>query len=689
MREKALSLTKFIKRNFDFFLLALIISGFVFVASTRLSTVPVPDTDEAMTLQIPYEMLTRGKLAFPMFNYLGGNIENNWHSFTPVFFILLSGFLKFAGWGLVEGRAFNLATAALMLVIVFLIARRYFGRAAALIAVVLIISDPAFLARSRLIRNDILPASFGLLAFYIYEKAEERKSSWLHFAAGLAAGAGVMCHTNLIYMLAVIFVSMLLRRGWRIIKSPALYQFAAGALLVMSYEIISDILDYRNFILQNSRDTVHFRILEAKGWLNNILEEPSRYADWFNARGLKIAPSPALLHIFLLLTVVAVIYLAARCVIQIKRGNLKDDPRARVFIATLVIILFFTVVTQRKIIQYVIHLSPWFALSVAILLTDAFFYIKSLREKEWRWGKPAYKATIATAVLAIAIYGYALLKIERSYLAQVRNPQLASFDEIATALRSIVPEDVCPASIGSGYLWLAFIEYDQCYFSHIEARLDEPLRIDGKDYALMLRPRFMSRLRKLTGGPEKYHLLGELSNTVYGSFLIYYTGSDSRYLSLEPKKFYFFGPYRGYISDEQIKNAREVWSAESSQLTRVTSGAVSAKLRDDADDTDENRNEPSEEVIRLDSIDLKANVIYHVSVEDAAVGRWELLLLDDETGSVIQRIESSEQNSRHQLDDVFKSPSGGRVRLAVRMEASNQVAPLPFSRIKISEISVD
>src|SRR5437870_7419600 len=93
------------KSRWDILVLAVLIGAFVFVAAQRLGVVPVPEGDEAFTLQVPYEMLNREKLALPMLRYLGGNIENVWHSFTPVYFVLLSGFFKLFGFGVVEGRA--------------------------------------------------------------------------------------------------------------------------------------------------------------------------------------------------------------------------------------------------------------------------------------------------------------------------------------------------------------------------------------------------------------------------------------------------------------------------------------------------------------------------------------------------------------------------------------------------------
>jgi 4-amino-4-deoxy-L-arabinose transferase-like glycosyltransferase len=555
MTRSVENLTKALARNWDFALVAAMIAGFVFVAAQRLGAVPVPDSDEAMTLQVPYEMMYRGKLAFPMYSFLGGNIENVWHSYTPVFFLALTGFMKIFGWGLAQGRAFNLITAATLLLMVYAISRRVSGWQTGLIAVALMISDPVFFARSRLARNDMLAASFGLLAFYLYDKAQEQdKKSWF-FATGIAAGAAVMCHTNLIYMLAVIFALMLMKGGWRVIKTSRPYLFAAGAFAVSAYEIIYDIIDYRNFISQNQRDTIHFRILEPLGWLKNIAEEPARYARWFEARGLKLAPEAMLLRLFLILAAAALVYLAALFAIHLKSKNLANDSRLRVFAATMIAILFFAVVTQRKTLHYAVHLSPWLALSAGIFVADAIRFLKRLRDE--RWPRLAYPAAMAVLLIAASAFGYFLIKQNRSYLQKARNPDLADFEEIKAALRAATPEDVCPASIGSAYLWLAFPEYDQCYFAHMEARLDQPLDLDGKEYALIIRPRYMKKLKKLTGGIEKYRLIGELKKTAYGTFRIYYTGLNPRYLEMEPKRFQFFGQRRGYTIDEPLSPVAE------------------------------------------------------------------------------------------------------------------------------------
>jgi 4-amino-4-deoxy-L-arabinose transferase-like glycosyltransferase len=543
--------TRGLKLNLDFGLVTTLIIGFVLVAAQRLGTVPVPEGDEAFTLQVPYEMIVRGKLALPMLRYLGGNIENVWHSFTPVCFLFLSGFLKLFGLGIVQGRAFNLITAALTLLMVYLIGRKLFDWRAGLIAVVMLIGDQTFLERSRLLRNDYAAATFALLAYFLYEIAERRKSTRLLAASGLAAGAGVMCHTNILYMVAAICLLIVLREGWRGFRSKNLYVFGGSAFVVMAYEVVYDLIDYKNFLLQNRGDDLHFRVLGYAGFWQNVLEEKSRYARWYSGGLMFPGLSQATLRLFQALTVLAIVYLIIECARRVNRGGIISDARVRVFIVTLVVVLFHAVIVSHKRIYYFAHLAPWFALCVGILAGDGLDWISRLRLKAMPHAKLAYGVAIALAALAVTGYGIQLVSQYRDYLTRVRNPDLASFEEFTTVIRSIVPDELCPVAVKNPSVWLAFPEMDRC-FATIEGRMKEDLDIDGKDYALVTRPNFpLDRDAKQgpdEGRPRDYHLLGEMRETPYGSLLIYYTGKDPRYLALEPKRYQFFGELRGHNS---------------------------------------------------------------------------------------------------------------------------------------------
>jgi len=542
------------RRHYDLIFFALLLTGFVFITAQRLGTAPLPETDEAYTLQVPYEMIFRGKLALPMLRLLGGNIENVWHSYTPVFFVILTGFFKVFGYGLEQGRVFNLITAVSTLGMTYLIGRRFFNWRVGMIAALLLVSDLTFLERSRMLRNDFAPAFFALLAFYLFEAAEERRRGWLYVASGLAAGAGVMSHTNILYILGAIGLLMLLRQGLRIFTSAKIYQFLGGAFAVMAYEIIYDILDWQNFLLQNRADSLHFSLIEGGGWWRNIVGEIGRYRLWYEGTadhygvfyGQIIPDIPrTLIHVFLALTVIAVVYIMVVCASQVRRRIAMSDLRVHVLVVTLVVVVFHAVITGHKEIFYMAHLTPWFALCAGIAVNDGLSAAARLSGARLR------PAVIALGLLLAAVYSYALVSQSVSYYRALRNPDLVSFDEYVSVLHEVIPDGLCPVARRSPVIWLAFPEQDAC-FATIESRMKDAMEeIFGNDFALVL----PERPDKKIISRKNYHLLGELRGTAYGLALrIYYTGNDPRYLALAPKTYQFFGWRRGHTTVENTEN---------------------------------------------------------------------------------------------------------------------------------------
>lgn len=669
-----------LKRNFDLALAALVIAGFAFVAAQRLATVPVYETDEAYTLQVPYEMLNRGKLALPMYRYLGGNIENVWHSLTPVFFVILSGFLKLFGFGVLQGRVFNLITVVLTLWMVYLIGRRLFDWRVGLIAVVMITSDQTVLERSRLLRNDYAAEALALLAFFLYEAAARRKSGKLYVASGLAAGAGVMCHTSTLYMFGAICLLMLLTEGWRVLASKKVYQFAAGTFAVMSYEVVYDIIDYKNLLTQYRGDEQHFGVLSLAGWWGNLLEEPTRYVRWYTAYDVTFWNVPrTLLHLFQFLSIIAVIYLIARCVRHIKRGNALSEPRARLLIVTVVMLLFFANITH-KAGYYNAHLVTWFGLCVGVMIVDGASLIARWCLRQTKSGRLMYRAAAAAAALGAVAYGALLVRQQATYLKEVRNPALASFEEVKSVLRGLVPDELCPVVVKAPAIWLAFPEKDRC-FANIERRMAEAVDIDGKDYALLVRPKSPDFwARDLVQDP---YLLGELTDTPYGNFLVYYTGTDPRFMPVEPKRYYFFRRWSGYVTGEQLNQAREVWSATAEDLGRsakmarpsvTVEGLAIKPAQGSSEDT----------FTELCSVGVKPSTAYQLVVDSKSSGEWEAVVIEEDTGDWIKQIELSSEN---RVSELFRTFGAKRVRIVFRALKHKSADSLYISRISIREIS--
>ncbi len=669
---------KALKTNYDPLLLALLLTGFLLIALQRLSTAPIYETDESYTLQVAYEMLTHGKLSLPMYRYLGGNIENVWHSFTPLYFALLSGFLKLFGIGVFQGRIFNLLTVTLTLTMVYFIGRRLINWRVGFFAVLFIISDQTVLERSRLLRNDYAAAFFALLAFYLFEVAATKQKSRFYLFAGLAAGAGAMCHLSIIYMIAAICLLMLLQDGFRIFKEKNLYLFLAGSLLAMSYEIVYDLIDYTNFRLQYRRDDLHFNVLSGVNWWYNFLDEPRRYLNWYNAYDTAFQNVPrTLLHLFQFLTVVALVYLLIRFVRAIKRGIVWQEPRNRIFFMT-VFIAFFFAVAAHKAGYYMAHLVTWFALCIGILLNDAINWLIAVREKDWHFAKPVYNVGIATLTALALLYGAYFARQTRTYLQAVRNPELAQFAELQGVLRSIIPADVCPVAVKAPIMWLAFQEYDYC-FATIENRMKEALDLDGNDYALMMRPKSPEHwARDLPAG---HNLIGEIRNTAYGNFVIYYTGNRPEYRTLAPKHYRFFGRLRGHVSEEEIKNAREVWAKDAAQL----SGLIGAKAPVESGKVELTAaSAGSNGLLEIDSVALQSGFIYQVRMDAEISGDWQLVILDAEGGVWLEQIPLE---AADRIEEYFRTTNAAQIKLALRSVRQDADSTIRLSRIAIREVS--
>lgn len=658
--------------RWDLLLFAAVLGGFLLVATVRISDVPVYETDESYSLQVPYEVLTRGHLALPMYRFLGGNITQVWHSLTPLFFLLLSGFLKLFGFGVLQGRVFNLITVALVMMMVYLLGRRLFDWRAGLAALVLMASDQTVLERARLLRNDYAAEFFALLAFWLYDVAERRGQARFYVGAGLAAGCGVMCHSSILYMIAAVVLLMLMRDGWRLFKQSKLYLFLASAFAVMAYEVVYILLDWRNARAQYRSDDLHFGMFSLSGLWANLLDEPRRYVRWYNAYDVYFPNVPrTLLHLFQLLIAVAMVYLLVRLALAIKRRVVTREPRVRLLVVALISALFFAVITH-KAGYYNVHLITWYALAVGVMFSDGLSVVRDTLRARWPHALAA--RVIAIGALAVALLAYGALWARQTvrYLREVRNPELARFDEMKAALRQIIPDDLCPAAVKAPVMWLAFVEKDDC-FATIERRMADAIDIDGKDYALIVRPKnpdYWARVLDDDG-----HLLGELSNTPYGNFRVYYTGNDPRFLTRTPEHYTFFRRWRGHATDAQIAAARPVWNK--SYDVAGEQGLII---------TPPEKNATADGAQTIDAVALKPKTIYQLQLEAASGSDWQLVIVDGQSNVELEQIEVSGGGIEAPIQQVFRT-FNERVRLLARPLKAKRAEPLRLIRVTINEVA--
>src|SRR5262249_2622053 len=133
----------------------------------KIGLYPVPWKDESWLMQPAYEILRQGKMCSPMFRHLGSELGEL--SMTdPVFTYMLAGWFRVFGFGITEARLFNLLLSAGVLVLVYLIGRKWGGRWAGAVAVLLLVFDFNFSYNSRFLRNDFASVFFALGAAFCY-----------------------------------------------------------------------------------------------------------------------------------------------------------------------------------------------------------------------------------------------------------------------------------------------------------------------------------------------------------------------------------------------------------------------------------------------------------------------------------------------------------------------------------------
>src|SRR5262249_7745729 len=149
---------------------------------------------------------------------------------------------------------------------------------------------------------------------------------------------------------------------------------------------------------------------------------------------------------------------------------LLEDPRVRVFVVIVVVALFHAVIVSHKRIYYMAHLAPWFALGAGILFSDAIGWLARRR----RCSRPASGLGWSGALAAAGVVVFCgLLAWEYvRFVKEIRNPELATFDEFSATLKQIIPDGVCPVAVKNPSVWLVFPETDRC-FATIESRMKE------------------------------------------------------------------------------------------------------------------------------------------------------------------------------------------------------------------------
>jgi 4-amino-4-deoxy-L-arabinose transferase-like glycosyltransferase len=212
-------------------LLLIVVLGIPFFQ--YLGGLPLMDPDEGRYAEIPREMLERGDLITPTLNYV------KYFEKPPLLYWINAASLKLFGQNEFAARFPSALCGLLTVLVTYIIARKLYGRRAALISAVILGTSAGFVLQSRIILTDMLLTfclTSALGAFIVAAQREGRRSRalpWYLFYLFCALATLAKGLIGMVFPAGIIFFYLLLSRRWRLLAEmrliPGLLLFLAVA----------------------------------------------------------------------------------------------------------------------------------------------------------------------------------------------------------------------------------------------------------------------------------------------------------------------------------------------------------------------------------------------------------------------------------------------------------------------------
>lgn len=219
----------FIKKYYIEILLVLIILGVAAYSLFYLTTKPRLWTDEAFGIEVAKNFLLYGRLDLMMapqvFTGSPFLAQANGYPMT----MALAGFFKIFGFGLIQARMFTLFLMIACLLVVFWFTKKLFNKKYAVLAVLLVVSLPAFYASGRCVTGEITGFIFliiGLGLFFRYFLSENGKNliKIKDILAGLFFGLAIFSKPSVYTMvLPAVIVALLFERRQFLKRTLAMF----------------------------------------------------------------------------------------------------------------------------------------------------------------------------------------------------------------------------------------------------------------------------------------------------------------------------------------------------------------------------------------------------------------------------------------------------------------------------------
>jgi len=448
---------------------------FLVVSVRHLDTVPQVYEDEPWQASTAYKLVTSGVFGSDLFAGFY-NTDQRYYGFMPLHPLLLAGFFRVLGAGVVQARLETVSLSLLTLLLTFALGARLFSTWVGAIAVVLLVlvrwtgltyvqlTGIPLVDFARIARYDPFVPVLGLAGLYAYLSARgpprdaPRPSSNAnrlfdtHWA--LFTGAGVLASlAGLAHLYGLFWVPILILLAIWDGRPKAIGWLVLGAVLpwlpYLAY-VLADVPDWRGqTLIYQSR----FELFNPRWYLDNLVQEYHRYGPGLGPLGLA--------------WLTRVGFWASLCALPlsvamlVRRAVGEADAAARAIVVPAILLpVLFALTIKLKLVNYTLIELPIFAVAIA-------WGVRRLWLSRQTWARPLIAIVGATIMLEGAVQ---LVRLEQA--GQTTTP----YPTFIAAVRQYLPPGA--RILGLHTYWFGLQDFDYRSFLVPLNWADEGLPLD-------------------------------------------------------------------------------------------------------------------------------------------------------------------------------------------------------------------
>jgi 4-amino-4-deoxy-L-arabinose transferase-like glycosyltransferase len=197
----------------DRFLPVLLVFLTISVNLPLLTRYPAPGGDEPGFVDAAVTLATRGFLGSEVHRDLLAGIERHLYWQPPLYFVALAGWFRLVGIGLVQARAFSLICAAILVVEVYVLSRRYSPPWPSAIGATLCAVSIWVTTGARFARMDMLCVVLTFACVLSYLQARDSDRPFLFGLCGVLAASAFLTHPLGVVAAGVVSIHLLSSAG--------------------------------------------------------------------------------------------------------------------------------------------------------------------------------------------------------------------------------------------------------------------------------------------------------------------------------------------------------------------------------------------------------------------------------------------------------------------------------------------